>query len=444
MAFFGDSRAHANFRAHAIFRAHKHEWGHDRWPVRSHNSSDKPSASSARRLEERAIASLRAALERAGWESDHPSGGPRRRPDIIFRRGPRVIAVELKAAPGRARRAILRGQLADAVLQSKAWAQESNAEPLAVVAAPAISDEIASELASYIDQVAPGMAWGLLDERGRFELHGEGLEGARPPEQQALFYSQRPQPPPVHNPFSDLGQWMLKVLLAGRVPENWLSAPRHRIRGVADLAEAAQVSPASASRFLAALDAEGYLAQSPEEFRLIRVRALLHAWRRSMQRPMERRYARFLLPSNDPYRHLQSMLVDRVHQRELFEGASSVSISARLGPKGKRACLGLFAACRSLGVGFVKGAPIHLICEDASPGVLKELELIPVNHRAESELIVVRPRFPEAVFRGCVLVEEAPVSDILQCWLDVSFHAARGEEQAAEIAARLGLEEWSE
>lgn len=421
---------------------HKRAQGHDRTPVRSHNSSDKPGASSARGLEKGAIASLRAALERAGWEADLPSGGPGR-PDILFRRGPRVIAIELKAAPGRARRAVLRGQLADAILQSKAWARESNAEPVAVVAAPAISDEIARELADYIDRVAPGMAWGLLDERGRFELHGEGLEDARPPEQQALFHSQQP-PPPVHNPFSDLGQWMLKVLLAARVPDNWLSAPRHRLRGVADLAEAAQVSPASASRFLAALDAEGHLAQSAEELRLVRVRALLHAWRRSMQRPMERRYARFLLPSQDPYLHLQRVLADRVPRRDLFEGDSGAELSDQVGPRGKRACLGLFAACRSLGVGFVRGAPVHLVCEDVSPGFLKELELVPVDHRAESELIVVRPRFPEAVFRGCILAEDAPVADILQCWLDVSFHAARGEEQADEIAARLGFEEWGE
>lgn len=354
------------------------------------------------------------------------------------------MALQLKASPGRARRAILRGLLADAVLRSKAWAQDSNAEPLAVLAAPAISDEIASELANYISRVAPAIAWGLLDERGRFELHGEGLEDIRPPEQQTLFPPESPRPSPVHNPFSDLGQWMLKVLLAARVPESWLSAPRNRIRGVADLAEIAQVSPASASRFLAALEADGYLADPAEELRLIRVGALLLAWRRSLQRPVERRYVRFLLPSNEPYRDLQRVLADRASQRDLFEGASSASIAARVGPKGKRACLGFFAACRALGVGFVRGAPVHLLCEDLSPGFLKELELAPVNHRAESELTVVRPRFPETVFRGCVLVDNAPVADILQCWLDVSFHAARGEEQADEIAARLGFEEWSQ
>jgi len=396
-----------------------------------------PDVSSARRLEQRALAQLRSALERAGWEPD-------RRPDLVLRKGPRVIAVELKASPGRARRAALRGQLADAVLQSRASAQDSDAEPLAVLAAPSISDEIASELANYIDRVAPGIAWGLLDERGRFELHGESLDDLRPPEQQALFHPRPPQPQPVHNPFSDLGQWMLKVLLAGRVPESWLSAPRHRIRGVADLAKIARVSPASASRFLAALDAEGYLANPAEELRLVRVGALLLAWQRSLQLPMERRYVRFLLPSDEPYRHLQKVLADRAPQRDLFAVASSASIAARVGPKGKRACLGLFAACRALGVGFVRGAPIHLLCEDSSPGFLEELELAPVDHRVESELIVVRPRFPEAVFRGCVLVDGAPVADILQCWLDVSFHAARGEEQADEIAARLGFERWSQ
>ena len=59
-------------------------------------------------------------------------------------------------------------------------------------------------------------------------------------------------------------------------------------------------------------------------------------------------------------------------------------------------------------------------------------------------MIVHRPGFPESVFRGCVERDGVPVADALQCWLDVSFHAARGEEQAKEIAARIWPERWSD
>jgi len=234
---------------------------------------------------------------------------------------------------------------------------------------------------------------------------------------------------------------MLEVLLADRVPESWLSAPRRRLRGVADLAEVARVSPASASGFLAALEAEVHLADRAQGLRLARVESLLHGWRRSLQRPVERRHVRFLLPSDDPYRDLRRVLAGRAARRDSSDAAAG---AAGAGPKGARACLGLFAACRALGVGFVQDPPVQLLSEDLSPAFLEELELVPVDHRAESELIVIRPRFPEAVFRGCVLVEGAPVADILQCWLDVTFHPARGEEQADEIAARLGLERWDQ
>jgi len=88
--------------------------------------------------------------------------------------------------------------------------------------------------------------------------------------------------------------------------------------------------------------------------------------------------------------------------------------------------------------------PLHLNCEAPSPAEFEELDLVAVDHPAESELIVHRPGFPESVFRGCVERDGVPVADALQCWLDVSFHAARGEEQAKEIAARIWPERWSD
>ena len=44
--------------------------------------------------------------------------------------------------------------------------------------------------------------------------------------------------------------------------------------------------------------------------------------------------------------------------------------------------------------------------------------------------------FRESVFRAAVIHEGVPVADILQVWLDVSFHPARGEKQAEEIRRR--------
>lgn len=43
---------------------------------------------------------------------------------------------------------------------------------------------------------------------------------------------------------------------------------------------------------------------------------------------------------------------------------------------------------------------------------------------------------PEAVFRAAVVKDGVPCADILQVWLDVSEHPARGRAQADEIARR--------
>src|SRR6266542_4079636 len=50
--------------------------------------------------------------------------------------------------------------------------------------------------------------------------------------------------------FSDLNQWMLKVLLAPRIPSDLLCAPRDDYRNPSQLAAASNVSVMSAFRFV--------------------------------------------------------------------------------------------------------------------------------------------------------------------------------------------------
>lgn len=397
--------------------------------------------SQGRRLEQRSLELIRSALRGAGWELS--SVGGTAGPLLVAQKGPRAYALELKASSGRARRPVLQALLADAILQARAAAREIGGIPLAVLAASSVSDEIAGELRSYVERCGEGVAWGLIDGRGRFELHGPDLSSIRLEKQKPFFKERLLPEPSLHNPFSDLGQWLLKVLMAGKIPEPFLRAPRDPIHSMVELAEKANVSPASASRFLSALESEGYVGHDENgAIRLVRMRALLDAWRIAGQKRVEKRYARFLLPASDPLDRLRGVLAERWPHRALFE--SDASIAESVGPIGERACLALFAACRALGIGFVRGAPLHLYAEDLSPDFLKKLELRQVDHRSEADLIVLRPPFPESVFRGCVIVDGYPVADALQCWMDVSFEPARGGEQADEIAQRLGFEEWTE
>lgn len=64
--------------------------------------------------------------------------------------------------------------------------------------------------------------------------------------------------------FSDLNQWMLKVLLAPALPPEMLAAPRGEYRNASQLAEAAQISLMSAFRFLRQMKQEGFLDDDDE------------------------------------------------------------------------------------------------------------------------------------------------------------------------------------
>jgi len=70
--------------------------------------------------------------------------------------------------------------------------------------------------------------------------------------------------------FSDLNQWMLKVLLAPLIPEGLLHAPREQYHSVSHLAEGAGVSVMSAFPLMRQLRHEGFLDHNDGILRLVR------------------------------------------------------------------------------------------------------------------------------------------------------------------------------
>jgi hypothetical protein len=78
--------------------------------------------------------------------------------------------------------------------------------------------------------------------------------------------------------FSDLNQWLLKVLLASELPVHLLNAPRASYRHGSALAEAARVSVMGASRFLRRMREEGFLENSAQAFRVVRCGELFRRW----------------------------------------------------------------------------------------------------------------------------------------------------------------------
>jgi len=344
--------------------------------------------------------------------------------DLVVARDNHRYIIELKAASeGRPDRLV--PLLSQAILQVRAHAQAfpESAVPLAVVAAPVISSSAANSLVSFLSHFAPDVAIGILDREGFRHFVGPGLEKLNAaPARRA--HRQKLPPPESAYLFSDLSQWMLKVLLAPLLPEDLLRAPRREYRNASELAAAAEVSAMSAFRFVRQLRQEGFLDERDGPLRLVRREELLRRWQAAHLRGAPELPLRWIIP--------------RKSERPLPAALHSYLVQPNVkNEPAPRACLGLFAAAESLGFGFVHGVPPYFYLESLEREVLSCLGLSPEGAEQRPDVYVRIPAFRESVFRAAVVRDGVPVADILQVWLDVSSHPARGEAQAEEIRHRV-------
>ena len=363
-----------------------------------------------------------------GWKVlDQPcqAGGA---PDLLVSKHGRKLVLEIKrAAEGRKDRVI--PLLSQAVLEAVHYSRSFPGHPIPVgiIGANRIPDSVAKEAIQFVRERAPEVAVGLVDLEGLRSFAGHGLESLSSP--------RRPQDS-IRTPkvgarapqlFSDLNQWMLKVVLAPRIPDEYLSAPRGHYQGASQLAEAAGVSVMSAFRFVEEFSREGFLEAGAGPLRVVRVRELMNRWLAASQRRVLEIPMGWILQKGkkalwNALRSVQSVAVD--------PDDPLVSPQPRL-------CLGLFEAAEALGIGFVHGPKPHLYVERLSADVLRDLGLSGNAEEKEADLYIRIPGSRESVFRGIVRKDGVPVSDILQVWLDVAQHPARGKEQADLIWRRI-------
>jgi len=352
---------------------------------------------------------LAALFEKAGWQVRHHPGGDAGR-DLVVRRKGIEYAVQIKAAPeGRADRLV--PLFAQAALESSRAAGQK-ATPLAVVAAPRISPRAAEQVMKFAERYAPDAGAGVIDFEGLAMFRGPHLDQMDAPGNTLPVSVRRS----VHESgqfFSDLNQWMLKVLLAPEMPEALLSAPRGQYRNASQLARAANVSVMSAFRFVQQLQREGYLHESAPHLDLVRRKDLFGRWQALSARSPREVPMRFVLPGDQ-----QAQL-----RRMLGSG---------------RACLALFAAADALGLGFVDGVPPYVYVQRIHPADLAAWKhLRPCASGEPPDLIVRQAPAPQSVFRGLVRPEGMAACDVFQVWADVAAHPSRGREQADLIRRRV-------
>ncbi len=368
-----------------------------------------------RRHAEAEFASRVAGLfRRAGWQVQRRPHVGSRRADLLVRRGEHTYVVELKVA-SEGRRDRLVPLLAQAILEAQGVAREvrAGALPLAIVAAPRIAAGVADDLKTFGLAHGMGGGVGLVDLEGLQAFAGPGLDSLDAPRAAFGREHARWTRESIVNPFSDLNQWMLKVLLAPHVPEHLLAAPRGEYRNASELAAAAQVSLMTAFRFLRQLRGDGFLDDSASVLRLVRIEELFNRWQAASLRPVRELPARWII-RGDP-------------KRQLAEAIGSAP---------SRVCLGLFAAADALGFGFVHGVPAHIYLEDLRQDNLRKMGLS-LESNARPDVFLRIPSAPEAVFRAALRDRGVPASDILQVWIDAGAHPSRGHEQASLIRRRV-------
>jgi Holliday junction resolvase-like predicted endonuclease len=359
-------------------------------------------------------------LAKNGWGFDPVSSGPDRADLIAQNQGER-FTVEVKAlSEGRPDRVI--PLLSQAILQAQSYAaSEDQAKPMAVVYVERASSSLYKSVLDFAERYAPDVAVGVVSGEGLGLLKRGGADFLVIDDRDELLPQSRARlartkAPQSFNLFSDLNQWMLKILLAPEIPEDLLNATRGRYRSGAELAAAAKVSEMSASRFLQQLRQERFLDESAGFMVLVRREELFDHWRSAARRRPPEAPMRFLL-------------------RSAVQEQIAKLVKAQHG----EACVGLFAAADALGLGHVSGVPPYVYVPRLPNIGNKDggWDMVIAFPDGAPDFIVRQAPSPQSTFRGAIHRDGSVFADVLQIWLDVSNHPTRGQEQADLIHRKI-------
>ena len=351
-------------------------------------------------------------FEAQGWQVQRESPAEANAADLVVRKGQRAYVVEVKAC-SEARRDRVVPLLSEAILRAKAAAQSRpRLLPLALVVVPNAPNVLVEQVREFVAQYTSDVAVGIVGWDGVVQFLDDGLAPLNV-ERRFVRGGHFRRARRVPNLFSDLNQWMLKVVLAPELPASLLAGPRGQYRNASQLAAAANVSVMSAFRFVQQLRDDFFLDEASRVLRLVRRDELFRRWQAFASRPSSEQAIRFLVRGN-----LQAQVSGLAKNEGL--------------------CLALFSAAHALKLGHVSGVPPYLYAErkeGADSPVLKGV--VPVSPGELPDFILKQPSAPQSVFRGAVRQGDLLVSDALQVWLDVSGHPSRGKEQAQFIERRV-------
>lgn len=302
------------------------------------------------------------------------------------------------------------GALARAVLEAHSAVESAGGLPVAAVRVIRLGERMAGQAAEFMRQHAPNTAWALVDRAGgvHLEVPRLGVSVHQPAPQ--------PEEPTVEQPalFTDLHQWLLKVLLLQHAPDDLWAGPRVGLASIPNLAQAARVSLRKAYQCVEALERHGFLRRRHRRVALVRHGALVEAW----------------------FAHHQLQPVRTWPVRCLFGGVALADLLATDRLPHDAFVVGGFAACQRMGLLHAQGGRLEVHALVAPDQALEAWEVERCELR-DADAVLLLSQGREAIRRGVHIVGGAPVVDPLQAALDVVRHEARGREQALFLKDRL-------
>ena len=356
--------------------------------------------------EARGLYAFRELFEDTGWTLKVPAASGPQTKDILLvdKEGQSYHAVLKSLHEGRPDR--VTALFAQALLEARTRARKARVRPAVLIWVSSASRSLTDRLVDFHQANGNREPFALLSMDGTQYVEFPGLRlTERPGHLTSPHRTVHSAPPRVV--FTDRFQWMIKLLLAADIKHaDLIAAAPVRYSTATELARAAGVSTMTATRLVNALKAEGFLELSPY-LKLVRRRQLADRWKAEYRKPPLALAMKFALPA-PPDDLLRKLL------------------------KKHTGIVGLFGAAEALGYGHVKGVvPTVWVDNLKEAQTWRALRLAKDGERPD--LILQEPGFPQSLMRGAVSRDGIMVTDILQTWLDVSAHPARGAELASEL-----------
>lgn len=268
--------------------------------------------------------------------------------------------------------------------------------------------KVKRETRLFMSTYAPGCAWGLIDESGAAQIVVPALSVDIDQSGQIetpAWPRQRPM-----RLFTDLNQWMLKILLLADAPSSLWGGPRQQVATPTELHRVAKVSLEKAHQFVRAFEQLGFFRPTRRGLNVVRRRELMEMWFHD-----ERSHSSPRIPVRWIFGQPRSM-------QEVFLKSGSTERFAVCG----------FEACHLLGVLHTPVAQREVYFLGDADSVLAAWDLEPCDGR-DAHFFLQKARCAQSILRGRIFRADLPVVDVLQAALDTHHQEARGIEQAQYI-----------